>query len=435
MFRTDYIKDAKLKIGNEIEIAGWVHKFIDMGKLKFLTARDRTGEIQVTAKKGIISDEQLFAKITANREYVVRIHGVIKENKIAPEGVELIPSKYEVLNIVDEKLPVDPTDEIPADLDTRLEHRYLDLRRKKINAIFELKSIIVNTYRKKLLEMDFVEIHPPAIIATASEGGTDVYELKYFEHKAYLAQSPQLYKQIAVIGGLDRVFVTMPVFRAEKHNTATHLNEITMLDAEIGFADHHDAMDVFEIVFIELLKVARSKPELLQLCGANSSIPQKIISQKIKRITYTEAVDMLKKNGEQIEWGCDFSREQEKKIYALIGEEAFFIYEYPTAIRAFYSMPKESDPKICNAFDFIYKGLEISSGAQRIHKVDVLEHALKSRGLDPQDFKFYVNAFKFGAPPHAGFGLGLERMLMKMCNLDNIRETSLFPRDRTRLCP
>ncbi len=429
MLKTDYIKDAKLKIGNEVEIAGWVHKFIDMGKLKFIFIRDRSGQIQVIAKKGVVSDG-LMAKIIANKEYVVHIKGIVKENIKAPDGVELIPSHYEILNSVDEKLPVDPTDEVLSDLETRLEYRYLDLRRRKINTIFELKSIIINAYRRKLIEMGFVEIHPPVIIMAASEGGTDIFELKYFEHKAYLAQSPQLYKQIAVIGGLDKVFITMPIFRAEKHNTSTHLNEITMLDAEIGFANDHDAMDVLETVFIEMLRAVSSKPELLAVCGAEVKVPQ-----KIKRITYTEIIDMLKKNGEQIEWGHDFSKEQEKKIFAFVGEEAFFIYEYPTSIRAFYSMPNKNNPTICNSFDLMYRGLEISSGAQRIHKIDVLEHALKSRNLNPQDFKFYTDAFRFGAPPHAGFGLGLERITMKICNLNNIREASLFPRDRTRLYP
>lgn len=300
MFRKDYIRDAKAKKGEEVEIAGWIHKMVDKGKIKFITLRDRTGMIQVIAKTGAIPDE-LMARISGNKEYVVRIKGKIVESKMAPDGVELVPTDYEILNKVDEKLPVDPTEEVPSDLETRLEYRYLDLRRKKINAIFELKSIIVNSYRQKLVEMGYVEIHPPAIIAAASEGGTDVFELKYFENKAYLAQSPQLYKQIAVIGGLDKVFSTMPVFRAEKHNTTTHLNEITMLDVEIGFADHHDAMDVLEEVFITMLKAAAARPDLLSACGAEINVPH-----KIRRISYAEVIELLKKAGENIEWGARF---------------------------------------------------------------------------------------------------------------------------------
>lgn len=429
MFRTDYIQDAKTKKGQEVEVAGWVHKFVDMGKLKFIILRDKTGLVQITAKKGIVSDE-LLTKINANKEYVVKVKGIVKENKVAPDGVEIIPFDYEILNTVEEKLPIDPTEEVFAEPNTRLDYRFLDLRRKKINAIFELKSIVVNAFRKKLFEKGFVEIHPPVILGAMSEGGTNVFEMQYFEHKAYLAQSPQLYKQMTIIGGADKVFSVMPVFRAEKHNTLIHLNEITMLDAEIGFADHQDAMDILEEVIIEMLNSAAQRKDLLLLCKSDISAPK-----KIKRITYTEIVELLKKNNEKIDWGEDFSKEHEKKIFELVGEEAFFIYDYPTEIRAFYSMPNKQNPKICNAFDLMYRGLEISSGAQRIHKIDLLENALRRKGLEPRDFEFYLRAFRFGAPPHAGFAMGLERILMKICNVDNIRETMLFPRDRTRISP
>ncbi|MBU0586195.1 aspartate--tRNA(Asn) ligase, partial [Candidatus Micrarchaeota archaeon] len=179
MLRTDYVREAKLKKGQEVEVAGWVHKFVDMGKLKFIILRDRTGQIQITAKKGVVSEE-LLAKINANREYVVKVKGTVTESKMAPDGVEVIPSAYEILSPVNEKLPVDPTDEVPSELETRLEYRYLDLRRKKINAIFELKSVLINAYRNKLVELGYTEIHPSAIIAAASEGGTDVFEVKYF---------------------------------------------------------------------------------------------------------------------------------------------------------------------------------------------------------------------------------------------------------------
>lgn len=429
MLRKEYIREAKLKAGSEVEIAGWVHKVFNLGKLRFVIVRDRTGQVQITGKKGVVPEEVL-AKMNSNKEYVVRVKGKVVENKMAPDGVEIIPSEYEVLNTVEEKLPVDPTEEVPSDLETRLEYRYLDLRRKKINAIFELKSVLINTFRNTLFGMHFTEIHPPSIIAAASEGGTDVFEIKYFENRAYLVQSPQLYKQLAVIGGLDKVFITMPVFRAEKHNTTSHLNEVLQMDIEMGFANHHDAMDVLEKVFLEMLKAAAARPDLLSASGASVAVPE-----KIRRITYTELIEMLQKDGDKIKWGEDFSREQEKRMFDLIKGEALLIYEYPTAIRAFYSMPTEKDPKVCNAFDLMYRGLEIASGAQRIHKIDILEQQLRSRNLDPANFEFYTKAFRFGAPPHAGWSIGLERLAMKICGQDNIREAALFPRDRTRLTP
>jgi nondiscriminating aspartyl-tRNA synthetase len=429
MLRTDYIRDAKAKKGEEVTVAGWVHKYSDMGKLKFITVRDRTGLLQVIAKKGAIPDE-LFAKITAAREYVVLIKGKMVESKQAPEGVELVPSAYDILSKVDLRIPVDPTDEVPSELDVRLEHRYLDLRRKSISAIFEMKSVLAQEFRSHLAQKGFIEMHPPSIIAAASEGGTDVFEVKYFENRAFLVQSPQLYKQMAVAGGMDKVYITTPVFRAEKHNTTTHLNESTQMDIEMGFCDHHDAMDMLGGTFIALLKAAAARPDLLEACKSTITVPD-----KINRYTYTHMIDELKKKGAKIEWGEDFTREHEKMMTDILGEEAFIIYEYPTAIRAFYSMPCEDDPKISKSYDLMYRGLELSSGAQRIHTPDLLEAQLRSRGLDPANFEFYIRAFRYGAPPHAGWSIGLERATMKICNLDNIREASMFPRDRTRLTP
>jgi aspartyl-tRNA synthetase len=268
-------------------------------------------------------------------------------------------------------------------------------------------------------------------VSAATEGGTELFPVEYFEKKAFLAQSPQLYKQLAVIGGMDKVFMVTPVFRAEKHNTTTHLNELISLDIEMGFADHNDAMDVLEDVVRNIIsEVLKSCPEELKLLESDLHIPE-----KIKRHTYTEIVELLNRKGEKMAWGADFSKEQESKASGLLGEEIFFVTEWPTKSRAFYSMPNEQDPKICNAFDLMYGGLEIASGAQRIHIPKLLVGQLTSRGLDPKEFEFYVDAFKMGAPPHAGWAIGAERLAMKLCNRNNIRECALFPRDRTRITP
>ncbi len=428
MFRTHYVADAKKQ--ENATVAGWVYDVRDLGKLKFVLVRDRTGIIQVTAKKGVVNDA-LLERMKCNREDVVKVSGKIVPNKIAPDGVELIPDEFTTLNSVERKLPVDPSDAVPAELDTRLDHRYIDLRRKKIAAIFTIKSLVANAFRDSLRNQKFVEIHPSCITGAATEGGTDVFPIQYFENLAFLVQSPQLYKQLAVIGGFDRVFMTVPVFRAEKHNTTTHLNEVVQMDIEMGFADHADAMDVLEHVVLDILASIRDNAkEELKALGVEVQVPK-----KIPRHTYTELVDRLNKAGFTMQWGDDFTKEAEKKLQELLGEQLYFIYEWPTAIRAFYSMPTENDEKICNAFDLIYQGLEISSGAQRIHKIHILEDQLKKRGLDAYKFEFYLNAFRMGAPPHAGWSIGLERLTMKICNLDNIREAVLFPRDRTRLYP
>jgi aspartyl-tRNA synthetase len=425
MYRTHSIDEAKKQKG-KVRVAGWVHKVVDLGKMCFLVLRDWSGKIQVTGKKGVVSDEVLN-KMKVGKEWVLSIEGTISENPRAPGGIEIIPEKIEILNEVRAKLPVDPTEKTPSDFDTLLTYRYLDLRKESTRNAFIMKSVIVNAYREAMLNMNFVEIHPPTIIGAASEGGAEVFPVQYFENKAFLAQSPQLYKQLAVIGGMERVFSTMPVFRAEKHNTPAHLNETIMLDAEIAFVDEQAAMDVLERAITFVVKKAEEKADEL---GIEIAIDLSFIP----RITYDECIDALNKKGRDKEWGSDISREEERALGDEFGN-AFFIYAFPTELRAFYSLPYEENPKICRAFDLILNGLEVSSGAQRIHKYDMLKEALIKKGLDPEDFSFYLDAFKFGAPPHAGFGIGLERLCMQILGIKNIREVMLYPRDRTRLCP
>jgi len=429
-YRTHYVKDARKQVNKPVRISGWVHDFRDLGKLKFVLVRDITGIMQVTLKKGVV-DDSLLAAVSLNKEDVVSFRGEIKPNKIAPEGVELIPDSFEHLNRVERKLPVDPTGVVPSEIDTRLDNRFLDLRRKESSLIFRAKSIAARSFRDKLGELGFLEIHPSAITGAATEGGADVFALQYFENKAYLVQSPQLYKQLAVIGGMDRVMMTVPVFRAEKHNTTTHLNEITQMDIEMGFADHNDAMDVLESVTLHMLK--RVKEELGEEIG--KMFGELVVPSKVPRYSYSELVEKLASNNFEMKHGWDFTKEAEKKLHEILGDELYFIYDWPTSVRAFYSMPDEKNPEICHAFDLMYRGLEISSGAKRIHLPAMLEDQLRKRGLDPYNFEFYINAFRMGAPPHAGWSIGLERLVMKMCNQENIRECMMFPRDRTRLMP
>ena len=433
MFRTHYISEAKemaQNSGNKVKIAGWIHDFRDKGGIKFIVVRDITGTIQVTAKKGVISD-QLFEKIKANKEEVVCFEGVVKENERSKGQFEMIPSDFELLNAVEIKLPVDPTGVVPSEIDVRLDNRYIDLRREESSLIFQIKSTIAAAFREKLSEMKFVEIHPSAITGAATEGGSDVFELQYFDKKAYLVQSPQLYKQMAVVGGIDRAMMIVPVFRAEKHNTTSHLNEIYQMDIEMGFADHLDAMDALEAVFLHILNRVNEKhgQKITQKWGALNVPP------KINRYKYSELVEKLNSNGHSMKMGDDFTKEAERKLFEILGEEVFFIYDWPTAVRAFYSMPQQGNEEYCNAFDLMYRGLEISSGAQRIHIPALLEDQLRKRGLEPANFEFYIRAFRSGAPPHAGWSIGLERLTQKICKQENIRECMMFPRDRIRLLP
>jgi aspartyl-tRNA synthetase len=422
------VAEAKLKPGSKVAVSGYVHEIRKMGKLAFILLRDWTGKVQVIAKKNDIG-EDVFSKTDVNKEDVIFVEGTVSKSSIAPDGVEIVLSNISVLSKVERKLPVDPTGVVPSEIDTRLNFRFIDLRSENVSSIFRTKAVIANAFRDFALSNGFVEIHPTTLVGAATEGGADVFEVQYFENKAFLAQSPQLYKQMAVIGGLEKVFMTMPVFRAEKHNTIYHLNEIMQMDCEIGFCDDGMAIKYLVDAFRHTIKAAS------EFGPAKSVNPEIHEVKNVKAYTYTEIIDLLNENNVKMKWGDDFSKEQERKAFEILSEEAYIIKEFPTAIRAFYSMPKEDNPDICKSFDLMYKGLEISSGAQRIHVSAMLEAQLRKRGLDPESFAFYIDSFRYGAPPHAGWSLGLERLTMKALNLGNIREAMLFPRDRTRISP
>jgi len=431
MIRTHYVSELNPGMdGEEVTLAGWVHEVRDIGKIVFIQLRDRSGIAQVTAKKGVV-DDSVMKQMNLVKESVVKITGKVKKSEQSKKGYEIIPSNVEDLNPVSTTIPFEVTGKVPADLDVRLDHRHIDFRRVDSQAVFRIQSEVLVAFREKLVGLGFQEIRPTCIVEAATEGGTDVFEVQYFEKKAYLGQSPQLYKQLAVIGGMDKVFMTIPVFRAEKHNTTTHLNEVLQMDIELGFGDHNDAMDVLEAVTLHILrKVKENCAKELEALGQEVRVPE-----KIPRYTYRDCVKMLLEKGVKVEPSADFTKEEEKKLREAIPEELFFVTEWPTKARAFYSMPKKDEPEYCNAFDLMYKGLEISSGAQRIHIPELLIEALKSRGLDPEGFSFYIEAFRMGAPPHAGWSIGLERITQQLTGVKNIRECTMFPRDRHRVTP
>ncbi len=412
----------------KVTLAGWVHEVRKLKNVTFLLLRDITGIIQVTGKAGTC-DKNIIESMDIPKESVISVEGIVKINPEAKIGFEIIPTKITNLNPISKVIPFETTGKVPAELDTRLDYRYIDLRRLQTEAIFKIESTILNSFRNFLYNKGFNEIRTSSIVAEATEGGADLFPLQYFEEKAYLAQSPQLYKQMAVIGGLDKVFMIMPVYRAEKSNDLYHLNEITQMDVEIGFSDYNDAekllKDTLEFIISE---VVRRNDSDLKVLGIELKVPE------TKVIEYAEVVKKLKEKGESIEFGDDFSREHEKAIEKYFGESVL-VTEFPTKVRAFYSMPNENNKELSHSYDLIYKGMEISSGAQRIHIADMLVDAIKERGMDPNNFKSYVDAFRCGAPPHAGWSIGLERLAMQITGMKNIRECAMFPRDRKRISP
>jgi len=429
MLRSHFIKElSKDMDGKRVILAGWVHEVRETAKITFLLLRDSTGIIQVIGKENEVPHE-IIKQMSMPKESVVQISGIIKANPQAKLGFELVPDKIVNLNPLSINIPFEVTGKVPADLDVRLNYRYVDLRRLTTKSIFRIESTILGSFVDLFSKEGFTQIRTPGIIAEASEGGSELFEVKYFEKTAYLAQSPQLYKQLAIIGGLDRVFVIVPVFRAEKSNTVYHLSESTQMDIEMGFVEADDAIAYLKKAVLTILKEVKEKNAAdLEELGVKLEIPE------IKTVTYEQVIDKLNSKGFNLEFGSDISREHEFGIQEVFGD-AVVVKDFPTMIRAFYSKPKKDNPELSESYDFIYKGLEISSGAQRIHEPEMLINALKKRNLDPSKFEFYINAFRCGAPPHAGWSIGLERFAMRITNSSNIRECSMFPRDRKRVTP
>jgi aspartyl-tRNA synthetase len=429
--RTHYTNELKGAIGKKVMLLGWVHDVRILGGINFLLLRDKEGIAQITAPREKVPPEilEIFKKL--HQEDVIAVEGKVVKSKVAKAGLEVIPSKIEILSKASVPLPLDPRGITKTNLDTQIEWRVLHFRTQEAKAIFKIQAEIIRSFREFCEKGGYQEIQPPIIISSASEGGAELFQIPYFEKQAFLAQSPQLYKQICAIA-FEKVFSIVPVFRAEKFDQPTHLNEIRQLDIEQAFVDYEGIIDVLENCFISILKgVKRNCKKELNFLGRKIEIPKK----PLKRVTYSEAIEILKGKGEKVEWGKDFSKVSERILAKELREKAFFIIDWPSEIKAFYAMPYLDNPKICKAFDLIYEGIEISSGTQRIHDPELLIKRLKEKGLAPENFKFYINAFRYGAPFHSGFSFGLERLTMAITGKSNIREVTMFPRDRSIISP
>lgn len=418
--------------GAEVSLAGWAHEVRDLGGICFLILRDREGLAQVTlvTKK---TDKDLLEKVRhLSRESVIEVVGKVKVEPKAPRGYEIIPIDVLVLNQADSPLPLDPTGKVGADLDTRLDSRFMDVRRPPSLAAFRIESQVLCTVRNFFFENGFIEVFTPKIVATATEGGTALFPISYFAKEAFLNQSPQLYKQILMSAGMDRVFEIGPIFRAEEHDTRRHLNEAISIDAEVSFADDEDVMKLLEEVMAKIYAdVAENCQYDLDILGVDLKVPK----LPFRRVTYTEAIEMANENREtKLEWGDDLDTEAEKAIGSFVGEH-YFITEWPTSIKPYYTQPREDRPEISRGFDLMHPRMELASGAQRVHDPKLLVQKIENQGLDPDGFEFYLRAFRYGMPPHAGWGLGLGRVVLTMLDLENIRDAVLFPRDRRRMVP
>lgn len=430
--KTHYTRDVTPELdGQEVILGGWVRNYRDLGGLKFITLQDKYGERQITLKKGVVSDE-VFEKGKVGYQYCLMIKGKVKKFEKAPGGIEIIPTEIKILNKTPDKLPIDMTGETISELDLRLNNRALDLRSLRNQAIFEIRGQVLMSIRNFLLKQDFTEITTPKIIGSATEGGTELFPIMYFDKEAFLIQSAQLYKE--QLGGVyERVFEISPAFRAEKSHTKRHLCEIFTLDVEMSFADMNDVQKTLEELVHNVIEDVRENrmPALKVLNMEDKTIVPKL---PFPRYKYDEIIELVdKKFGITIEWGEDISTEAYRKL----GEELtgyYYITHWPMEIKPFYILPS-NNPKYSESFDLQMGWLELVSGGTRVHNKQQLIDAIEAKGLNPASFESHVNVFGFGMPPHAGFGLGIARWITFMCGLDDIREAVMYPRTPDRLEP
>ena len=422
--------------GKTVTVAGWVHEIRDLGGIAFLILRDTTGKIQVKFEKDQTADDLVETGLGVHRESVVTVTGTVEDEDRAPTGVELVPEAIDVLSEADPELPLDPSGKVGAELSTRLDNRTLDLRGAEQKAIFEIRATALAAVREAFRSLGCTEINTPKIVATGTEGGTELFPITYFGREAFMNQSPQLFKQLMVGSGLERVFEIGPIFRAEEHNTPRHLNEATSIDFESAFTDASGAMDACEAVVTAAYEgVAENCQDELETLGLHEEFSAP--DSEFPRLTYEEAIERVNATGEldeQLVWGDDLSTEAERALGADVGQH-YFVTNWPSEIKPFYIKDSEDDPDLSTGFDLMHPRLELVSGGQREHRHDHLIEGFEQQGLEPEAFEYYTKMFRYGMPPHAGWGLGGERLVMTMLGLDNIREAVLFPRDRQRLSP
>jgi nondiscriminating aspartyl-tRNA synthetase len=412
-------------VGQQVRVGGWIEDIRDIGKLAFVTIRDVTGLCQV-----IVTGGNLQSALQAARQSAVTVTGIVQESKARDFLVELKVSEFTVLTEALHPLPIDPTGRVESAIDKRLDARALDLRNPRVAAIFRLRSAGLKIIRDALTSQGFIEVTTPKIIGSASEGGANLFAFNYFgKRKAYLAQSPQLYKEQLMVG-LDRVFEIGPYFRAENSHTVRHLSEFTSIDIEAAFLDYEDVMDILEKVVRKVATELHEKHRA-DLQAADS---KEISVSKIDRLTYEQCLEELAKDGEKLQFGNDLSDAALRRLGEL-HPGFYFIMDWPLKLKPFYIHGKEDNPKLSKSFDLQYSYLELASGGRRLHDPTTLRSRLLEQGLNPASFEDHLKVFDWGMPPHSGWGLGYDRLMMVLTASQNVRDVVLYPRDTERLTP
>jgi aspartyl-tRNA synthetase len=429
--RTQYTSQVTPDLdGQEVTLFGWVQEVRDLGGLRFLILQDREGTVQITIPKKRISPQVLAKSDSLQKRFSFAIKGTVKKTNMTKRGVEVIPTDIKIFSTATEQLPIDITGKTPANIEVRLDARPLDLTLETSLAAFKIQHVALQAIRTFLFDQDFMEAHSPRIIASATEGGAELFCIDYFGQKAYLAQSPQLYKEELTLS-FEKVFEVGPFFRAEESHTRRHLSEFTSVDVEMAFANADNVMTLLEQTIHHTVGVVKEKCQTeLNLLNHNLEVPP----IPFKRLTYTQVLEDLKTQGVDIPWGEDITTDA-LRVLGKIYPDFYFITEWPTHTKAFYIKPQNDNPKISEGFDLMYGYIELTSGGTRICDKNQLIERLKEKGLNPDSFKMHLQAFDYGMPPHAGWAIGLERLTMILTGIKNIREVTLYPRDRIRLTP
>ena len=432
--KTIYARDLDRFVGKEITFQGWVHSVRSLGKLCFVVLRDKTGTVQATFKQGVFEGDIKEVENVPN-ESVIEVCGTVQPKPKG--GYEILAKNYKVISKSD-PIPIEIWNpDVKTKLSNRIKYRFLDLRKPEVYSIFSVRQKVFNAFREILNEKNFVEMHTPKIVSIGAESGSEVFEVSYFGKTAYLSQSPQLYKQMLMASGVDRYYEIATYWRAEKSHTKRHITEFWMLDVEIAWIkDHYELVDFVKDLLTQVIdKTCKTCKEEFEVLQVEPEIPK-----RIPTITLDEAKNILKREfNKELPQNEDLDTEGERLLgtYFLdeYNEPIVIVLHYPWEKRPFYHMRLEEEPAYTKSFDVIYKGIEIATGSQREHRYDILVKQAREKGINPERLKYYLEAFKYGIPPHGGFGLGLDRFVKQLLNLEDIRECVLWPRDPEHILP
>jgi nondiscriminating aspartyl-tRNA synthetase len=437
MIRTHYISELLSNRGGEVVIAGWVENVKELPNLRFVILRDRTGIAQITIHKKDSPQELVSLSEKLNLQDVIAVEAAVPEKQIAKIGPEVKPKSITILNKSETPLPIDITGASETQLDTRLDWRVLDLRNPRNLAIVKIEAKFMEGLEEYLRNNGFIQVYTPSILGGVSEGGSEVFKIDYFGSAAFLRQDPQLHRQLAIAGGLDKIYDLGPNWRAETSHTPRHLCEHRACAVELGFIkDEVDTERVQEALMVAAIsKVVNEAKEELELLKSKLEVPK----IPFPELRFPEVYDILSERGKKVPEGEEPDREGEallaQHVREKTGSEIFFMNRFPFKAKPFYVMRVDDDPRWARSVDMIYRGMELSSGGQREHRHAKLMEQVKIKGMKPEEISWFTDSFRYGVPPHGGFAVGIERSVMQMLNIENIREVCLFPRTPERLRP